>query len=129
MKPAIRTRRTADTSIFGDSGVSIGTSKEFVHPPCAARRTRLGIVAALRAVIDFFEEIVVLTDQDVLGVERNRLLVRLARVLEAAFVLVADAQVVPRGGVRRIEFNRLFPAIRRLFPEAILRDLDAELDL
>ena len=32
MKPATRTRRNADTSIFGERGVSIGTSKKLVQP-------------------------------------------------------------------------------------------------
>ena len=48
-------------------------------PPSASQRQdeRLAIAAALRAVIDFFEEIVVLPDQQVLRVELDGLLVRL----------------------------------------------------
>ena len=32
MKPATSTRWNADTSIFGEMGVSIGTSKKLVQP-------------------------------------------------------------------------------------------------
>ena len=32
MKPATSTRRNADTSIFGEMGVSIGISKKLVQP-------------------------------------------------------------------------------------------------
>src|SRR3954468_15368113 len=122
MKPATSTRRNAVTSIFGDRGVSIGTSKKLVHALVNVSRTRLAIVAALRAVIDFFEEIVVLTNQDVLRIERDRFLVCLARILESAFVLVANPEVVPRCSIRRIELDRLLPAIHRFFPEPVLSD-------
>src|SRR3954467_15216292 len=95
MKPATSTRRNAVTSIFGERGVSIGTSKKLVHALTAVSRTRLAIVAALRAVIDFFEQIVVLANQDVLGVKRDGFLVRLARIIESPLVLVADTEIVP----------------------------------
>src|SRR3954465_12534930 len=119
MKPATSTRRNAVTSIFGDRGVSIGTSKKLVHALVNVRRTRLAIVAALRAVIDFFEQIVVLSNEDVLGIECDRFFVRLARVLESAFVLVPNPQVVPGGCVSGIRFGGLFPAIDGFFPEAV----------
>src|SRR4026208_1424669 len=129
MKPAISTRRKAETSIFGARGVSRGTWKKLVHPPSAASTTRLAIVAALRAVIDFFEEIVVLTNQDVLGIERNRLLVRLARVVEPSLVFVADAEIVPRRCVGGVDFRRLLPPEQGFLPQTTLRDLDAKAHL
>src|SRR5689334_1381860 len=100
MKPATSTRRNADTSIFGERGVSIGTSKKLVHALTKVSVTRLAIVATLRAVIDFFEQIVVLANQHVLRVECDGLLVRFARVLEPSFVLVSDPEVVPGCRVR-----------------------------
>src|SRR4051812_41611147 len=129
MKPATSTRRNAVTSIFGERGVSMGTSKKLVHALVNVSRTRLAIVAALRAVIDFFEQIVVLSNQDVLRVERDSFFVGLARVLESAFVLVSNPQVVPGGRVARIRFGRFLPAVDGFFPEAVLRDLDAEVHL
>jgi hypothetical protein len=55
MNPATSTRRDADTSIFAEMGVSIGTSKKFVHALTEASSTTLTIVATLLPVIDFFE--------------------------------------------------------------------------
>src|SRR4029450_1853543 len=110
----------ADTSIFGESGVSMGTSKKLVHPLTAVNRTRLAIVAALRAVIDFFEEVVVLPNQRVLRIERDRLLVGLARIVETSLVFVANAEIVPGRGVARIDFHRLLPAVGRFFPQTVL---------
>src|SRR3982751_3076384 len=129
MKPATSTRRNAVTSIFGERGVSMGTSKKLVHALVNVSRTRLAIVAALRAVIDFFEQIVVLSDKDVLRVECDGFFVRLARVFEAPFVLVSNPQVVPGSGVSGIRFRRLLPAVHGFFPESVLRDLDAEVHL
>src|SRR6185436_5748360 len=129
MKPATSTRRNAETSIFGESGVSMGTSKKLVHPLTTASRARLAIVAALRAVIDFFEEIVVLANQNVFGIEGERLLIRLARVVETPFVLVTDPEIVPGRGVARIDLGRLFEAVDRLFPETVLRHLVSEVHL
>src|SRR4051812_47636084 len=129
MKPATSTRRNAVTSIFGERGVSMGTSKKLVHALANVSTTRLAIVATLRAVIDFFEQIVVLPNQHVLRIERDRLFVRLARIFESAFVLVPNPQVVPRGRVAGVCFDGLLPAIDRFFPETVLRDLDAEVDL
>src|SRR3954464_11190809 len=107
MKPATSTRRNAVTSIFGDRGVSMGTSKKLVHALVNVSRTRLAIVAALRAVIDFFEQIAVLSDEAVVRVVWESFFVRLARVFEAPFVLVSNPQVVPGGGVSGIRVRRL----------------------
>src|SRR3954465_13611008 len=129
MKPATSTPPNAVTSIFGDRGVSIGTSKKLVHALVNVSRTRLAIVAALRAVIDFLEQIVVLSNQDVLRIECDGFFVRLARVLESPFVLVSNPQVVPGSRVSGIGFRGLLPAVHGFFPEAVLRDLDAEVHL
>src|ERR1043166_8296208 len=94
----------------------------------APARTNLLAAAALRTVIDFFEEIVVLPDHQVLRIQLQRFLVCLLRVVELPLVLVGDREIVPRGRVRRIELHRLLPAIERFVPETVLRDLDAELD-
>jgi hypothetical protein len=114
---------------LGESGVSMGTSKKLVHPLTKASNVRLTIVATFRAVIDFFEQIVVLADEDVLRIERDRLFVCLSRVLESSFVLVRDTEIVPRGGIGGIEFYGFLPPIRRFLPQAVLRDLDPEVDL
>src|SRR4029453_8606032 len=83
----------------------------------------------LGAVIDFFEEIVVLPDQHVLGIQLDRGVVRLARVVELARMLVSDREIVPGFRVRRIEFDCALPPVLRLTPQPVLRDLDAEIDL
>src|SRR6476619_3071314 len=129
MKPATSTRRNAERSIFGERGVSMGTSKKLVHPLTVVNRTRLAIVAALRAVIDFFEEIVVLTNQNVLGIEGDGFFVGLPRVVKTTFVLVTDAEIVPGRGIGRIDLDGFFPTVGRLFPEAVLGHVDAEVHL
>src|SRR5204862_5645682 len=91
--------------------------------------TRLASAPALRAVIDFVEQIVILPNEEVLRVELQRLFVRLLRFFETPLVFERDRQVVPRGRIRRIELHRLLPAIQSLVPQPVLRDLDAELDL
>ncbi len=58
-----------------------------------------------------------------------RLLVGLPRLVELALVLVADGEIVERGGVGRVDLDRLLPAVDGLAPEPPLRDVDAELDL
>ena len=87
------------------------------------------LFAGARAVIDFLEELEVLTNLRVVGLELERLLVGLARLVELAFVLVGDREVVERGGVGRIDLDRSFPAVDGFAPEAALRDADAERDL
>src|SRR6185436_7702643 len=129
MKPATSTRRNAVTSILGERGVSIGTSKKLVHALVNVSRTRLAIVATLRAVIDFFEQIVVLANQHIFRIERHGLLVRLACLLESPFMLVPNPEIVPGCRVGGIDLDGFFPAIRRFLPETVLRDLDAEVDL
>ena len=70
-----------------------------VGAPADARRaaTRLAIVAAFRAVIDFFEEIVVLPDQEVLRIELDAPFRTPCAPPRTSLVLVADREVVPRG--------------------------------
>src|SRR6185436_10908896 len=120
MKPATSTRRNAVTSIFGERGVSIGTSKKLVHALVNVSRTRLAIVATLRAVIDFFEQIVVLPNQDVFRIERDGLLVCFPCLFESSFVLVSNPQIVPGCRVCGIGLDGFFPAIGRFLPEPVL---------
>src|SRR4029079_19303686 len=74
MKPATSTRWNAVTSIFAWTGSSLGVSckpaqRTRATPAArAATRTALLAAAALGAVIDFFEEIVVLPDRQVLRI-------------------------------------------------------------
>src|SRR5580765_6252776 len=109
-KPATRTRWNGETSILGRIGVSMGISKyEGPHATAAAASMAatptnasllLRVFSRARAVIDFLEEIKVLTNLHVIGVEVERFLVGLARFIELALVLVGDGQVVVGGGVR-----------------------------
>src|SRR6185369_10199136 len=97
-KPATSTRWNADTSSLALIGVSMGTSNS--SPPQATARTahaaaiapsaRRLLVLLRRAVIDFFEQLVVLTNLGVVRLDLERLLVRLARLVELALVLVSD---------------------------------------
>src|SRR6266540_2669720 len=98
-------------------------------PAAAAASARLPFFARTRPIIDFLEQLVVLTDLRVVRREFQRLLVRLARFVELAFVLVSDREIVECLGVRRIELDGLFPPIDRLAPQTALRDIDPELDL
>ena len=105
-------------------------------PAVTAASTRAGRACATRClclggrpVIDFLEQLVVLTDLRVVRIELERFLVRLARFVELTFVLVGDRQVVERGGVGRVDLDGFFPAVDGFAPEAALRDVDAELDL
>ena len=120
-KPATSTRWNADTSSLALIGVSIGTSYSSLphaiastaQPAARPPSTRLRLVFLLsRAVIDFFEELVVLTDLRIVRLERQRLLVGLARLVELPFVFVGNGQVVERRGVGRIELDGLFPSGR-----------------
>jgi hypothetical protein len=70
-----------------------------------------------------------LTDLHVVRLELERALVRVARLVELSFVLVADRQIVERRCVGGVDLDRLFPAVNRLAPEAALGDRDPEGDL
>src|SRR5438477_2043112 len=135
-KPATRTRWNGETSILGRIGVSMGISKyEGPHATAAAasmaatltnaRLLALRVFSRARAVIDFLEELEVLTNLRVIGLEVERFFVSLARFVELAFVLVGDREVVMGGGVRRIDLDRLFPPVDGFAPETPLRDVDA----
>src|SRR5262245_19558298 len=100
----------------------------------ASRRRRPTLRDALsvlcgRPVIDFLEQLVVLTDLSVVRIELEGTLVRLAGFVELTFVLVRNRQVVKRGGVRGVDLGCFFPAVDRFAPEAALRDVDAEFNL
>src|SRR5687767_2116985 len=129
MNPATSTRWKAATSNLGRIGVSIGISKEFVQ--AAASRTTTRLLSALtgRAIIDFSEQLVVLLDQGVSGLELERPFIRRARLREIAFMLIRNGQVVVGGRIARINLCRSFPAVDRFAPESALRDGDAELYL
>src|SRR5262245_33434610 len=104
-------------------------TKSAASAPTVARANLRLVFARTRAVIDFLEELVVLSHLRIVRVELECLLVRLARLFELALVLVRDRQIVVRRGVGRIDLDRLFPAVDGFPPEAALRDVDAELDL
>src|SRR6187455_243718 len=110
-------------------GVSVGISKEFVQ--AAASRTTPRLLSALtgRAIIDFSEQLVVLLDQGVTGLELERPFVRRACLREIAFMFVGNSQIVVSGSVARIDLCRLFPAVDRFAPESALRHRDAKLHL
>src|SRR4029450_13409098 len=110
-------------------GVSIGISKEFVQ--AAASRTTTRLLSALtgRAIIDFSEQLVVLLDQGVTGLELERPFIRRARLREIAFVFISNGQIVVCGRVARIDLSGSFPAVNRLAPQPALRNRDSELDL
>src|SRR6266850_6062524 len=97
-------------------------------PTVASANLRL-VFARTRAVIDFLEQLVVLSHLRIVRVEFERLLVRLPGLFELPFVLVRNREIVVGGGVGRIEFHRLLPAVDGFPPEAALRNVDAELDL
>src|SRR5712691_7014100 len=110
-KPATRTRWNGETSIFGRIGVSMGISKydgpqataaaaSIAARPTKANLLALRIGARARAVIDFLEELKILPDLNVVGVEFERFFVRLAGLVELPFVFVRDSEVVVGGGVR-----------------------------
>src|SRR5262245_19263261 len=90
---------------------------------------RLLAATTVLAVIDFPEQVVVALVEGVARVELEGFLICLAGVVEPAQLFVPDAQVVPGGRVGWIGLGRPLPAISRFFPEALLRDRDAELHL
>src|SRR5262249_55238629 len=96
-----------------------------------ASATRRGALLVFLSgpIIDFLEELVVLPDLRIVRIELERLLVRLARFVELALVLVADREIVVRGGVGRIDLRGFFPAVDRLAPKPALSDADPEFNL
>src|SRR4249920_2411204 len=136
-KPATSTRWNADTSSFALIGVSMGTSNNSppqatastAHAAATAPRARRLLVLLRRAVIDFFEELVVLTNLGVAWLDLDRLLVGLARLVELALVFVGDRQIIERRRVGRVDFDGLLPAIDRLAPQPAQGDVHAEVDL
>src|SRR5437899_4500567 len=99
--------------------------------PMAAAKSRrlLDVFAGAGPVIDFLEQLEVLSDVGVLRIERERLLVGFARLGELPFVLVGDGEIVERGRVRGIDLDGALPSIDGLAPEPFLRDVDAEVNL
>src|SRR5687767_2866961 len=95
----------------------------------SATAARLLTVFASRAVIDFPEQLVVLFDERVVGLELESLFVRAPGLCQFAFVLVGDGEVVQSGGVAGIDLRRAFPSVDRFAPQTPLRDGDAEFDL
>src|SRR5713101_8228142 len=95
----------------------------------ATSRRLLEVFAGAGPVIDFLEQLEVLSDVGVVGIERERLLVSLPGLGELPFVLVRNREIVERGGVGGIDLDGALPPIDRLTPEALLRDVDAEVDL
>src|SRR5262245_30495102 len=110
-------------------GVSIGTSYTSLHPLTASASARLMTAAAVRAVIDFLEELVILANELVVGLELERPLVRFPCLLELTLVLVGDRQVVEGRRVVRVDLRGLLPTVNRLPPETSLRDRNSELDV
>src|SRR6185295_9447488 len=80
-------------------------------------------------VIDFLEQLAVLTDLCVVRIQFERLLVRFACLVELALVLVRNAEVVESRYVSRVQLRSFFPPIDGFPPEPTLGDVDAELDL
>ena len=88
-----------------------------VQATVSATAARLLSVRASRAVLDFLEQFVVLLDERVVRLELERRLAGGERLVEVAFVLVRDGEVVVRGGVGGINLRRALPAINRLAPQ------------
>src|SRR4030095_1134890 len=87
------------------------------------------VFARTRSIIDFLEELVVLSDLGIVRVEFERFLVSLARLFEHTLVHVRNREIVESRGVGRIDLDGLLPAINCFAPEAALRHVDAELHL
>src|SRR5262245_26610810 len=105
-------------------GVSIGISKEFVQAVASRTTTRLLSALTGRAIIDFSEQLVVLLEQGVAGLELERPFIRRARLREIAFVFIRNGQVVVGGSVARIDLRCTFPTVDRFAPEPALRNGD-----
>ena len=127
MKIALKRRHVQlglDRCFDRDLGIA-GTRRERGHKRQAKAADRL----SEHAVIDFLEQVVVLPDERIVGLERERLLVRGSGLRQLTLVLVGHREVVERCGVGGIELGGAFPAVDRLMPEPALRHLDAEFDL
>src|ERR1700683_5040875 len=108
-------------------GVSIWTSETLRHAAAVtAARPLMIAAAAVLAIINFTERIVVLPDVLVVRVDLESLIIGCASLVELAHLLVADPEIVPRLRVRRIEFRGLLPPENGLSPEPLVRDVDAE---
>src|SRR6185295_106749 len=90
---------------------------------------RLTIPTAILAVINIPELFVIGADELVRPVERQGLVVRLPGIVESPKLLVADAQVVPRGGVGGILFRRLLELNHCLRPQTLLGAGDTPFDI
>src|SRR6516165_809312 len=97
-------------------GVSIGTSYTSLHPLTASASARLMTAAAVRAVIDFLEELVILANELVVGLQLERALVCFARLLELALVLVGHRQVVEGRRMVGVDLVGLLPTVKRFPP-------------
>src|SRR5262245_4065311 len=100
-----------------------------VSAPTEASAILRLVFARTRSIIDFLEELVVLSDLGIVRVEFERFLVRLARLFELALVLVRNREIVEGRGVGGIDFDGLLPPVDRFAPQAALRHADAELHL
>src|SRR4029077_17778459 len=80
-------------------------------------------------IIDFLEELKVLTDLGIAGVYFASFFVGLPCLVELSFVLVANRQIVVGGRVGRVDLGSFFPSVDRLAPQALLRDIDTKGDL
>src|SRR5687768_101078 len=129
-KPATSTRRNRVTSILLWSGVSTGTSTTVAQPvdrrPARSRLRVLRLVLAVSLVIGFPEQVVVLLDVEVPGLELQGLLEGLAGLRELSLLLERDSEIVEGLGVLRVEGHRTLEAEAGLAPEAPSSDLDPE---
>src|SRR5262245_55629884 len=113
-KPATSTRRNEVTSILLCSGVSTGTSTKLEQPAeRSGRRRALRIRLprlAIAFVIGFTEQVVVLLDVHVAGLELERLLVGLAGLVEGALLLERHGEIVQGVGVFGFDRDGLLEA-------------------
>src|SRR5262245_48472339 len=139
-KPAMSTRWNGVTSSLAWIGVSMGISKyatpQATDAHAAARMNASGkpflrsvFLRGARSIIDFLEQLVVLLDLSVVRFERQRLFVGLASLIELAFVLVGNGQIVPCRGIGGVDFDGLLPPVDGLAPKSALGDVDPEFDL
>src|SRR6185436_11250790 len=100
-----------------------------MHAAAPTASPRLTIPTAILAVINIPELFVVGADELVRTVERKGLVVRLPGIVESPKLFVADAEVVPSGGVGGILFRRLLELNHRLRPQTLLGARDAPFDI
>src|SRR3954468_15814516 len=102
------------------AGIGVSTGTSYSSPPhathtaamIAARPARVSLLFVFRlnrAVIDFLEQIVVLSYLRVVRFERQRLFVGFAGFVELSFVFVGDSEIVEGRGVLRVELDGLLP--------------------